>query len=71
MIILQFIWRKLVWGRGPIPKHRMFLWLTILDKMKTRDRLSKWMPDIDTVCYVEMMRRLETTCLLSVPMLQR
>ncbi|XP_021851006.1 uncharacterized protein [Spinacia oleracea] len=34
-------WQKYVWNRLTIPKHRFIMWLAMLDRLKTKDRLFK------------------------------
>ncbi|XP_056685740.1 uncharacterized protein [Spinacia oleracea] len=43
-------WQKYVWNRLTIPKHRFILWLTMLDTLKTTERLHKVGIVYDDLC---------------------
>ncbi|XP_062113563.1 uncharacterized protein LOC133824628 [Humulus lupulus] len=43
-------WSKYVWERCNIPKHRYILWLTLHQKLKTRDYLNKHCQVVDKMC---------------------
>ncbi|XP_062089470.1 uncharacterized protein LOC133796004 [Humulus lupulus] len=43
-------WSKYVWERCSIPKHRYILWLTLHQKLRTREYLSKHCQAMDIVC---------------------
>lgn len=35
-------WDKLVWNRLTTPKHRFFMWLIMLDRLQTTERMHKY-----------------------------
>lgn len=41
-------WYHLVCFKGHTPRHSFIVWLAILNKLSTKDRLVKWMPSADT-----------------------
>ena len=41
-------WNKLVWEQRSLPRHNLVLWLAIIGKLKTKDRLS--FLDPNTTC---------------------
>ncbi|KAL4280117.1 hypothetical protein GQ457_03G014250 [Hibiscus cannabinus] len=43
-------WHRLVWGSFSIPKHSFIVWLGILDRLPTKDSLSKMGIDNDGKC---------------------
>lgn len=43
-------WSRWVWCRGSIPKHSFMSWLAIQDRLKTRDRLSRFGIGKETSC---------------------
>ena len=43
-------WGSVVWFRRHIPKHAFHVWVAVLDRMPTRDRLTRWGLSIDTLC---------------------
>ncbi|XP_021867556.1 uncharacterized protein [Spinacia oleracea] len=56
-----------VWNRLTIPKHRFILWLTMLDRLKTKERLHKvgiTPDDLCPICFtqVEKINHLFFTC---------
>ncbi|CAA7049602.1 unnamed protein product [Microthlaspi erraticum] len=44
------VWHKSVWFVNHIPKHAFHLWVTVQDRLPTRDRLSRWGLDVPEVC---------------------
>ena len=38
----KVFWHRFVWYTKHIPKHTLIAWMTILNKLPTKDRLSKW-----------------------------
>ncbi|XP_060969974.1 uncharacterized protein LOC133037150 [Cannabis sativa] len=46
----QCHWSKQVWSRMNIPKHSSLLWLAMLDRLKTRQRLVKFQITTDAQC---------------------
>ena len=43
-------WTKAVWIKGGIPKHCFMVWLVVLNRCPTRDRLQSWGLQTDTNC---------------------
>ncbi|GKD73951.1 reverse transcriptase zinc-binding domain-containing protein [Tanacetum coccineum] len=43
-------WHKVVWFSQCTPKHSFILWLTILMRLSTQDRIAKWFPGRNTIC---------------------
>uniref|UniRef100_A0A803Q7H7 Reverse transcriptase zinc-binding domain-containing protein n=1 Tax=Cannabis sativa TaxID=3483 RepID=A0A803Q7H7_CANSA len=43
-------WSKQVWSRMNIPKHSFLLWLAMLDRLKTKQRLVKFQITADAQC---------------------
>ncbi|GJX80091.1 RNA-directed DNA polymerase, eukaryota, reverse transcriptase zinc-binding domain protein [Tanacetum coccineum] len=43
-------WRKLVWFSQNVPRHAFMLWLAISQKLKTQDRMEKWLGFQDVKC---------------------
>uniref|UniRef100_A0A803PWX2 Reverse transcriptase domain-containing protein n=1 Tax=Cannabis sativa TaxID=3483 RepID=A0A803PWX2_CANSA len=43
-------WCKHVWDRLVIPKHKFILWLVLLDRLKTKDRVCRYDPQVDPTC---------------------
>uniref|UniRef100_A0A803PE03 Reverse transcriptase domain-containing protein n=1 Tax=Cannabis sativa TaxID=3483 RepID=A0A803PE03_CANSA len=43
-------WCKHVWDRLVIPKHKFILWLVLWDRLKTKDRISKYDTQVDLTC---------------------
>ncbi|XP_071719592.1 uncharacterized protein [Rutidosis leptorrhynchoides] len=41
---VQVVWHHVIWFKGFDPKHAFVLWLAVLNKLGTQDRLSKWYP---------------------------
>lgn len=39
-------WYSMVWFKHAIPRHSFIVWLAILNRLLTRDRMKKWMPSI-------------------------
>ena len=35
-------WHKMVWFKGHIPKHAFTMWVSVLDRLPTRNRLASW-----------------------------
>lgn len=46
----QVPWCKHVWFTQCVPKHAFIMWLTIKDKLMTKDKIKKWNPNVDEVC---------------------
>lgn len=46
----RVIWFKLLWSSHLIPKHCFMAWLTILDRLSTKDRQINWGRQIDPTC---------------------
>ena len=40
-------WNKLVWSSLNVPKHSFISWMTILNRLPTRDRLREWGIEIE------------------------
>ena len=45
-------WCNAVWNRVNIPKHRMIAWLTVLGKLKTKEKLWKMKVIPDKLCLI-------------------
>lgn len=43
-------WYSMVWYKGSTPKCSFIVWLEILNRLSTRDRLAKWFPIDDISC---------------------
>lgn len=43
-------WAKVVWSTLGIPKHNFLMWLFVLNRCPTRDRLRSWGLAVDSVC---------------------
>uniref|UniRef100_A0A803Q9B4 Reverse transcriptase zinc-binding domain-containing protein n=1 Tax=Cannabis sativa TaxID=3483 RepID=A0A803Q9B4_CANSA len=43
-------WPSVVWSRLNCPKHSFIFWLTILQRLKTKDRVKRYNPQIDSGC---------------------
>ena len=44
------IWHDLVWFSNCTPKHSFIVWIAILGRLSTQDRLKKWYPDKNMTC---------------------
>uniref|UniRef100_A0A803P117 Reverse transcriptase domain-containing protein n=1 Tax=Cannabis sativa TaxID=3483 RepID=A0A803P117_CANSA len=60
-------WSKIVWNRQTIPKHRVILWLIMLQKLKTKEQIQKFNPLVDETCLLcsngsETLEHLFFTC---------
>ena len=47
---IEVNWRKLVWFTNAIPKHSFIGWLTIRNRLVTKDRLLQWGLGVDPMC---------------------
>lgn len=43
-------WASLVWFKGSIPKNCFIAWLAHMDRLPTKVRISKYIPQLDTSC---------------------
>lgn len=43
-------WYTLVWFKNHTPRHLFIVWLALPNRLTTRDRLVKWLPQTDTTC---------------------
>ena len=43
-------WHKLLWGSIAIPKHTIVVWMAILNRLPTKDRLISWDIDMNGTC---------------------
>lgn len=43
-------WARYVWNRLPIPKHKLTLWMLLLDKLKAGDRLFQYGIGTNNLC---------------------
>ncbi|KAL4304481.1 hypothetical protein GQ457_10G019910 [Hibiscus cannabinus] len=43
-------WHKILWFPLHVPKHAIISWMTILDRLPTKDRLLRMGLEIDTRC---------------------
>ncbi|GJV14250.1 RNA-directed DNA polymerase, eukaryota, reverse transcriptase zinc-binding domain protein [Tanacetum coccineum] len=48
----KVIWYKHVWFSQCIPRHAFILWVAIKGRLKTLDRISKWINVCSRVCYL-------------------
>ncbi|XP_060973953.1 uncharacterized protein LOC133039141 [Cannabis sativa] len=60
-------WSKIVWNRQTIPKHRVILWLIMLQKLRTKEQIQKFNPLVDETCLLcsngsETLEHLFFTC---------
>jgi hypothetical protein len=47
---IEVNWWKLVWFTNAIPKHSFIGWLTIRNRLVTKDRLLQWGLGVDPMC---------------------
>ncbi|KAG2260728.1 hypothetical protein Bca52824_080022 [Brassica carinata] len=43
-------WHKSIWFKSRIPKHAFLAWVTILNRLPTRDRLLQWGSNVSASC---------------------
>lgn len=43
-------WHAMVWHKGLVPRWAFILWVTILGRLTTRDRLRSWGVTLDSGC---------------------
>nr|GEY52969.1 hypothetical protein [Tanacetum cinerariifolium] len=43
-------WYKVIWFSHCTPKHSFIIWLTVLKRLSTQDRLAKWYPRKTVIC---------------------
>ena len=43
-------WHKMVWFKGHVPKHAFTMWVAVLDRLPTRNRLASWGMQTPTSC---------------------
>ena len=43
-------WHKLLWSSLNIPKHAVVVWMAILNRLPTKDRLIAWGMEINGIC---------------------
>lgn len=43
-------WAKLIWFSQGIPRHAFILWLAVLKRLRTKDRVRNWSQNNDTCC---------------------
>ncbi|XP_071703867.1 uncharacterized protein [Rutidosis leptorrhynchoides] len=43
--IPKVTWSNVIWFKGFDPKHAFILWLVVLNRLSTQDRMSVWMPN--------------------------
>ncbi|XP_071714971.1 uncharacterized protein [Rutidosis leptorrhynchoides] len=48
--IAKVHWYEVVWFKGYDSKHAFILWLAILKRLSTQDKMLKWMPNQDLKC---------------------
>ncbi|KAL9244389.1 hypothetical protein vseg_018169 [Gypsophila vaccaria] len=46
----QVPWWPLIWNRTAVPKHTFIGWLSIQNRLATKDRLSRWGACLDSSC---------------------
>uniref|UniRef100_A0A803P5S4 Reverse transcriptase domain-containing protein n=1 Tax=Cannabis sativa TaxID=3483 RepID=A0A803P5S4_CANSA len=45
-------WTSVVWSRLNCPKHSFILWLSMLQRLKTKNRVKIYRPEIDSSCHL-------------------
>ncbi|KAM6551894.1 hypothetical protein CsatB_001702 [Cannabis sativa] len=45
-------WTSVVWSRLNCPKHSFILWLSMLQRLKTKNRMKVYRPEIDSCCHL-------------------
>ena len=43
-------WHKLLWSSLNIPRHAMVVWMAILNRLPTKDRLISWGMEVNGIC---------------------
>ncbi|XP_030477945.2 uncharacterized protein LOC115694981 [Cannabis sativa] len=43
-------WPSIVWSPLNFPKHSFVMWMAMLNRLKTKDRIAKYHPEIDKTC---------------------
>ncbi|XP_071705122.1 uncharacterized protein [Rutidosis leptorrhynchoides] len=43
-------WWHVIWYKGFDPKHAFLLWLAVLDRLNTQERMAKWLPNKQFSC---------------------
>ena len=43
-------WHKLIWFQHHSPKHSLIAWMTILNRLPTKDRLKAWELEVEEQC---------------------
>ena len=59
-------WYKLLWSSLNVPKHAVVVWMAILSRLPTKDRLITWGMEVDYVFFVKVQMRSETIFSLNV-----
>ena len=60
-------WHKLQWSSHNIPRHAVVVWMAILNRLPTKDRLIDWAMEIIGICsIVKVQMRAETIFSLNV-----
>ncbi|GJY65950.1 RNA-directed DNA polymerase, eukaryota, reverse transcriptase zinc-binding domain protein [Tanacetum coccineum] len=72
----KVIWYKHVWYSQCIPRHAFILWVAVKGKLKTLDRISKWIEIQSMACYlsneyVESHNHLSFSCPFSKRLWER
>ncbi|XP_047319855.1 uncharacterized protein LOC124923900 [Impatiens glandulifera] len=69
-------WAPLVWSTRIIPRHQFILWLTFWERLRTRDRINKYMNVLNTSCPLcneneETMNHLFGSCNITLELWDR
>ena len=46
----KVVWHRLVWTSFVLPKHAIIAWMTVCNRLPTKDRLKSWLLEIDGIC---------------------
>ncbi|CAL1362541.1 unnamed protein product [Linum trigynum] len=41
---------QLIWGQFQIPRNSLLVWLAMIDRINTLDKIKKWKTDVDETC---------------------
>ena len=43
-------WNRLIWAAFVVPKHAIIVWMAILNRLPTKDRIKSWLLEVDGMC---------------------
>ena len=46
----KYAWHRLIWGSYVTPKHAFIAWMTVLNRLPTKDRMSRWGIVLESCC---------------------